>query len=303
MQSTFVPRDEYDPLELEREESIKDRAHYACIRGDLDELKECIRLGYDFNKWRFHDVDPESIFTFDIRTPLGLACNLNHFEMVKYLVEIGAKINVDHLDVTPSPLLDACKNGNIQLIEYLIAHGADVDMIDRPWTWSLRSVLDHPNAVKLVQCLIDHGANVKARDAYKKSVLHNISHDRHRDVNIDAVRLLIENGADVNAKDHQGVTPIFEAIDKLNFKLIRLFVENGANLNTVYFGGITVLDKICHDAYIYNLDRYLIGHGATMAFNVNVQTLVRRAQMYAMLCTKIHTLDVVRFIHTFTHKM
>ena len=45
------------------------------------------------------------------------------------------------------------------------------------------------------------------------------------------VRVLIEGGADVNAKDVFGDSPLHEAIDKGDGGLVSLLVESGANVN------------------------------------------------------------------------
>lgn len=52
----------------------------------------------------------------------------------------------------------------------------------------------------------------------------------------DIARLLIEHGADVNAKDKYGTTPISEATLQGHFDIVRLLLENGAVDVTTQYG-------------------------------------------------------------------
>lgn len=278
--------------------SIGADAYSACCQDNLDALKECIRLGFDVNWGYFLDTEAEDGYLIYMRTPLGVACKRNHFEMVKYLVGIGATINVDSPDINP-PLLDACLNGNIELIEYLIHQGAELNTTIRPQIGPLGFILDYPNAFEIVKCLIRHGANVNAKNCYGQTILHCVP----KYAKMDAVQLLIDNGADVNATDNRSLPPVFAATEVEDFPLVRLLVENGAELTKFR----RVLDEACSCmCRTYDIARYLISQGAMAGDGIEAKTLVRHAQTYAMLCSVVHTTDVVRYIRgfsNFTHKM
>ncbi len=68
-------------------------------------------------------------------------------------------------------------------------------------------------------------ANVRSPDGNKRTVLHVAV---NRD-NPDAVKLLIEHGADPNAQSKRGVTPLHLAAD--NAVLARLLIEHGARVD------------------------------------------------------------------------
>ncbi len=56
--------------------------------------------------------------------------------------------------------------------------------------------------------------------------------DATRRGDLEKVRSLLENGADINAKDEQGQTALMNASHAGQLELVRLLVEHGADLNT-----------------------------------------------------------------------
>jgi hypothetical protein len=66
----------------------------------------------------------------------------------------------------------------------------------------------HENQLILAKQLIEHGANVNAVSTpQRKTPLHNACYSDNV-TNLDFVELLMEGGADPNAQDHLGVTPL-----------------------------------------------------------------------------------------------
>ena len=47
----------------------------------------------------------------------------------------------------------------------------------------------------------------------------------------DILQLLIENGADINAKDNQGNSPIYIAVKNNEIRILRILIEKGADIN------------------------------------------------------------------------
>ncbi|MFW5879892.1 MAG: ankyrin repeat domain-containing protein, partial [bacterium] len=82
--------------------------------------------------------------------------------------------------------------------------------------------------VEKVKSLINDGANVNAEGQMKWTPLHSAVWNNQ----VEIARLLIRNGADVNAIElDEAEYPLYIAIRKDNFEMVKLLVENGADVN------------------------------------------------------------------------
>ena len=49
--------------------------------------------------------------------------------------------------------------------------------------------------------------------------------------NINVVKFLVESGANINEKNYQGYTPIFDAVNRIRRDIVEYLVDDGADLN------------------------------------------------------------------------
>ena len=61
------------------------------------------------------------------KTPLLMATSKAKFDVVKYLVEHGAYINIKNSDGL-TPLIEAVRWGGIEMVKYLVSKGADINV-------------------------------------------------------------------------------------------------------------------------------------------------------------------------------
>ena len=123
-----------------------------------------------------------------------------------------------------TPLHFAATKGSAPMIELLLAHGAQVNVKtrtdDTPFLMAARG--GHTNAVQL---LLSHKADPNVRDrASSSSPLHFAAVAR----NLPLVALLLAAGADVNAVDSQGDTPLTCALAAGHDGIIDLLRQSGA---------------------------------------------------------------------------
>ena len=91
------------------------------------------------------------------------------------------------------------------------------------------------SSVKVVRMLLEEGANVNALDSYQSSALH-LALDQKRE-SVKVVRVLIEAGADVNAVESRrigGRSPLHLALErKGNPEAVPILLEAGARPNVL----------------------------------------------------------------------
>ena len=122
---------------------------------------------------------------------------------------------------------------------------------------------------KLVQKLIEYDADIDVRDQYGRTPLYWASDDRYFNDG-SVVRLLLERGADVNARaDNDGSTPLHEASRYGALEVVRLLLEHGADVEAVDVDGKTALqvvgkarDKRVGQGRCDEVTELLIEHGA-----------------------------------------
>jgi len=78
--------------------------------------------------------------------------------------------------------------------------------------------------IEQIKSLISGGADVNAKDDNGETPLHNAVILANKDV----IELLIASGADVNAKDNQGRTPLWWAKEQNSAELIEILSKHGA---------------------------------------------------------------------------
>jgi ankyrin repeat protein len=159
----------------------------------------------------------------DMRTPLMIAARRpGNSAVVRLLLDRGANPNPNiHPLAESSPLLEAATAGDGAAMELLMARGADVKTVGQ-------MSLEMAVTVRCAKCLALLAGKDLGREAYTMA-LPNIA--VFGDVN--AVRLLLDRGADVNAVDPLGRTPLMYAAasDLLPLDVVKLLVERGAGVN------------------------------------------------------------------------
>ena len=107
--------------------------------------------------------------------------------------------------------------------------------VDSPAPLDLAASMGHSSAVKV---LIDEGADVNAKDAAGQTPLHLAA----LKVNGDVAKLLIDGGADVDSSEPQlGFRPLHNAALEGNRAISELLIKYGADLDAQTLHGDTAL--------------------------------------------------------------
>ncbi|PNF23135.1 hypothetical protein B7P43_G06701 [Cryptotermes secundus] len=197
----------------------------------------------------------------------GVPTNLSH----------SAKFTLTDTD-TDSPLHSAVQHGHLDLIRLLIEQGVDVDTratFREQTPVHIAAKLGEFNCLKL---LASYGGSLTSLDGTEKGFapIHLAILTGN-----DAIALwLLENGVSVNTESMAGISPLFCAIRCRNTQLVKVLIEKGADVNAkiVNMDGITPLHSavLVKDVDIFKI---LLENGAdfTAFCNFRNQTVIHSA--------------------------
>jgi ankyrin repeat protein len=131
-------------------------------------------------------------------------------------------------------LVAAARASDLPTVTRLLQQGADPNALDRATPImgaAASSVSGEPN-LAVMRALLAAGANVNARGLYGGTALILAA----RLCKPDAVRLLLDNGADPNLVDDEKVSPLVYSLqpfrnDQENLEIMRLLLAKGADVN------------------------------------------------------------------------
>ncbi len=136
--------------------------------------------------------------SFDIHSSLGryvVRLSVRNLSFLRLLLERGAEVNVaDPSNDHDTPLLAAVKSGELGTTDLLLGHGADLKPQDRYRRDALSYAADSLNS-GFISMLHDHGANVNAADGMGMTPLTRAAEQCYY-WNIEA---LLKAGADARA--------------------------------------------------------------------------------------------------------
>ena len=140
----------------------------------------------------------------------------------------------------PSPLYYSALCGFPCLVRHIAKkHPEHADAIGGSLGFPLVAALCR-NHLAVAKLLLEHGARVDVRDTRQQTVLHETI-DRHGKVSIDAVRYLLERGADVNAQRDDLWTPLHLAVNIGELSVTQMLLDHQANVNSRNDAGQTPL--------------------------------------------------------------
>jgi len=145
-----------------------------------------------------------------------LAAYYGHAELADVFVRQGAKLDV----------FETCATGNLERVEMLVKENPGVVNAFAPdgfFPLGLAAFFGHR---AIVEFLLKNGADVNAaaRNVQKVTALHGAV--ARRDVEI--VKMLLEGGADANAKQERGFAPLHDAAANGHLALVQLLVSHKA---------------------------------------------------------------------------
>lgn len=154
-------------------------------------------------------------------TALMIASGNNHIKIVQLLLAHGANVNGGGW-IVGYPLMEAAREGHFEITKLLLEKGADVNIMSDEGFTALDAAIVK-NQVEVVQLLLNKGANPN-RYVAGATPLYDAAGYGYTKI----VSLLIEHGADVNAKSFGRTTPLAIAIQNNHLDVVNLLKKAGA---------------------------------------------------------------------------
>jgi ankyrin repeat protein len=165
-------------------------------------------------------------------TPLHLASYYGKLEIVRVLLHHGASVNTKgNLGQTSSHLaLDgnrSCKDG-VGIVRLLLQHGADMNAQDGNGDTPLH-LASHYGKLAIGRVLLIHGANANVANIRGQTPLHMLSLWPDVQNAPQLLRILVDSGADINARDKDHETPLHTAYRNKWLDIVQLLHLSGAD--------------------------------------------------------------------------
>ncbi|XP_065907268.1 uncharacterized protein [Dysidea avara] len=194
--------------------------------GQLDDVKEHIR----------NDVNVSGRAGPFINTSLHVAVDMNHLEVMQFLLSSGANVNKRNIN-DDTPLHLAVQHGNVQAVELLLCTEADINARNKSGITPLHRAAEKGD-IQLVELLVSRGADVDSTDNWGNTPLHKGTENGHAQV----VEFLLSKVANVDSKDNiWSNTSLHRAAWSGLIQMVDLFVTKGSCLSSRNDDGDTPL--------------------------------------------------------------
>lgn len=158
-------------------------------------------------------------------TPLWLAANHGHFDLVRVLTERQANLEASESSSQRTPLSQAASNGHQAVVGFLVDRRANLEAKDAggrtPLSWAVMN--EHLDTIEL---LLERGANSACKFANKGKLLLWAARTGHAAI----TGLLAGNPeTDLNTTDDKGLTGLWWAILNQHLEIAKILLDRGAN--------------------------------------------------------------------------
>lgn len=182
-------------------------------------------------------------------------------DMLDLLLEFGLRPDPRATNVQGQTLLHATawKGRHIKRALNL---GCDITAVDGQGNTALHLATSGPTGLWAVRLLLEHEASIVAKDSSGKTVLHLAAQKDKSDDRTTLLRMLLENGADPNAIDNTGSSPLHFWAGLTNPESVaELLLQYGADIEACNDARARPLHEAVRRGMVKNA-QVLLEHGA-----------------------------------------
>ena len=233
------------------------------VQDGMDDLFDSSKP--HFAAWlQVHDMDENwSYFSLvsprSVGSPLYYAAFCGFYDLAERLImKHPEQVNARGGRIL-APLQAALYKKHFHVANLLYRHGAVVDIQDSD-KLTLLCIASASGEVDIMRWLLDHGADVNARNSWGSTPLF------YARMHLDAVEVLLEHNADTNAQTFGGRTPLSNAFTSSSREgkivdIVRRLLEHGADTNIRKYGRPPVLHQASSHGWL-EAARLLLSYGA-----------------------------------------
>jgi len=178
--------------------------------------------------------------------PLIFMAAKNSLRLLKELLKMGADPQVKDSNYGQDTLLQTVIRSKryhygspediLEAVKAIIKRDPEaVNRTNRYNRTALLSVLRYGGSqeetLEIVKVLVQNGADVNAVDDEGNTSLMSAASGNNKENTLEIVKFLVQNGADVNAIDKMGFTPLIHAADGNNPAVVKLLLDKNADVN------------------------------------------------------------------------
>lgn len=201
----------------------------AASNGTPKQIKALVHNGADINSI---DENGCSVLMSAIRVP-------DNADNILTIIELGADVNQPYKIYWPI-IFAANSQSDVRVLEALVKNGADVNQKMQGGLNAMVFAAMTQNNTDFLDFLIKKGADVNAQDEIMESVLNTAIYQDKSD-NYAAIKVLIEQGANIETPNQHGKTPLVSAILKQRIDVIKLLLSKDVEVTN------SVLNKTIND--------------------------------------------------------
>ncbi|KAF5690614.1 ankyrin repeat [Fusarium denticulatum] len=173
---------------------------YTAAIGSLGLTKMLLQKGSRINRFLIQE---------DLDSALRVAAGEGHIEIIRFLLYERANSN----EITAGTLQAAAYRGHLAVMKLLLDNGADIDANDDRFGSALEAAAKGSNLTAL-RMLLDHGANVREAGCPMSCLIAAYELRDQNEISdcIQALKLLLDKGADINRKCTRHGSALNEAV-------------------------------------------------------------------------------------------
>lgn len=181
----------------------------------------------------------ETMFPDSEVRALAEAASKGQLQKVEALVEQGVDVNARGVR-NATPLFFAMRSSNLEGFTKLLELGADPNVVFDDGGTVMHWAVQHKNDAFL-KAALKHGGNpnLKNDDMFKHTPLFEALGEQS-----DKLDILLSAGADVNAQNRFGSTPVMVAAGRGRFDIVYKLLDHGADYQIKNNSGHTLADRI-----------------------------------------------------------